>query len=322
MRRHKLKIGVAIVVVASLAIGYAWFGRGFAIEREGLRRQFELWRAGVQEIQLGSLHAYERNHCAKKTATASPVCRCVVLIHGMADEGLTWRRLLVAEGATWKIPVRLVALDLPAAGKSPPPVQPEDFRVRRLAQTVSASLAKLEGCDERVIVGNSLGGWVASWLALDHPALASRLLLLSPAGIRAFSATRDPNDPVAKLFREPTVEGLKEFQARAYYKPRPLPDEVWKLAVERMKSAPTAGGLAAQTPEDYLDANLSQLRVPTMILWGEADRIIPLEQGRIFKDLVPGAVFQSIAECGHLPQKECPQVVIQALHQLAALGLM
>jgi pimeloyl-ACP methyl ester carboxylesterase len=122
------------------------------------------------------------------------------------------------------------------------------------------------------------------------------------------------------MFAQPSVESLKEFQKRAYFKGRELPDYVWRAAVERMKSSNARQVIEAQTPEDFLDERLPSLRKPVFLLWGKADRISPIATGQRFKALLRNPIWQDAPDCGHLPQKECPLEVIRAIGSMVTYG--
>lgn len=72
----------------------------------------------------------------------------------------------------------------------------------------------------------------------------------------------------------------------------------------------------AQMDQRYTDAiepRFAQMRVPTLILWGEADRWIPIAQGRRLQALIPGARFEAVPQAGHLVQEDAPEAIVAAL---------
>jgi pimeloyl-ACP methyl ester carboxylesterase len=70
---------------------------------------------------------------------------------------------------------------------------------------------------------------------------------------------------------------------------------------------------SARRNEDTIDGQLGKLAVPTLIVWGEQDRLIPLAQGRRFARDIRGSTLHVIPDCGHVPQFECPEAFNQAL---------
>ena len=174
----------------------------------------------------------------------------------------------------------------------------ESVRIGRGASSV---------CAENVLVGNSFGGWVATLIALRSPARYRSLLLLAPGG------TTGADEAGKDLFREPNVESLKDFQARAYFRPRELSDTEWKYAVRRLEGSGVGEIRSAQVAEDRLDGKLRELKVETTLVWGEADRILPRSTLQVFEKNVRGIRVRTLSECGHLPQKECPEKLAAVL---------
>lgn len=297
---------VGIGISALLVYAVLFF---FPLQLAELSSRYEFWKVGVQVVSSGQLRGFVQDHCEGKKD-----CTCVAMIHGLADNALTWKKILLWPKNGWLVPVKLYAFDLPGSGGSPAPLDPaRDYRVRNQARAVREALEPL--CNHWIVAGNSLGGWVASWLALDWPEGVSKLILMDSAGLKTLS---DPRE--LEAFRDPTVEALKEFQKRAYYKGRELPESVWRAAADRMKQSNARQVLEAQTPEDYLDGRVSTLRRPTLLLWGQADQLTPVSHGLELKSQIPGAVWIEVPECGHLPQKECPLDVIRAIGKMVSFG--
>jgi pimeloyl-ACP methyl ester carboxylesterase len=141
-------------------------------------------------------------------------------------------------------------------------------------------------------------------------------LLADAAGLRADA------ESASKTLAAPTVEALKDFQQRAYFRPRRLTDFEWQLAAERLARSPVSVLRQSQVADDFLDGKLASIHVPTVLLWGAADQIIPVTHGMLMARLIPGASWRLIPECGHLPQKECPEAVVQGLTDLVRFGAM
>jgi pimeloyl-ACP methyl ester carboxylesterase len=309
--------------VAALGIAfyasYAGFVRFWPLEAARWSTYWELRSGNVETIVAGGLHGYYRDTCAPGSKAEFGKCSCLVLVHGLGDEALTWKRILLMEPKEWANGVRLYAFDLPGSGSSEPPLFEKDYRVRKMAEHLGQALDAVQGCDRWIAVGNSLGGWVASWLALDWgKTKVNRLILVDSAGLKASTQAEGG----ASLLGEPTIASLKEFQKRAYFKPRPIPEHIWRAIAARAAQGNSRKVIAAQTEEDFLDTYLPALRRPTFVFWGTADRVIPLEQGRYLTTLIPGAQLHQAPDCGHLPQKECPAALMKTLNGVIRFGTM
>jgi pimeloyl-ACP methyl ester carboxylesterase len=293
----------------SILLGLGGIALGFYLkpfEAAALLQKLALRRGGVARVQAGSLAAYEKDLCEP----AKP-CRCVALIHGLGDSALTWDNVLLGRGGAAPPPVgyRLLAVELPGSEGSAAPSSPDGYRIPALADAVRASLEPR--CPEWTVAGNSLGGWVAAWLAVQWPQGVRRLILINAAGLA------DPTGvelETARVLEAPTVATLKAFMLRAYHTPRWIPERAWPSAVASIRARPAAAIVAALREEDLLDRRAREIRAPTRVLWGASDRAIPEAVGRGFARLIPGARFELLPKCGHLPQRECPAAVTAALY--------
>jgi pimeloyl-ACP methyl ester carboxylesterase len=291
-----------LAVVAVLAV------RVYPLEYSSLRARYKLWTQGVRTIDAQGMHG---DHQASECAPGGKEdCACVVLLHGLGDSASTWSRLYAGPPGGWKTRTQLLAWDLPGFGRSEKLADPIGYRARLLAKRVLEATRPL--CSRATVVGNSFGGWVAAWIALEDPEFAQRLVLIGPAGFKL---------PEKQTLSEQTsVESLKDFQKRAYHKPRELPDYVWEAAARRAREGASGSVSRAQTEEDVLATRLKALRVPTVVVLGMSDRVIDPAHVRGIAALIPGAILREVPECGHLPQKECPAAVFQAIQEVAALG--
>jgi pimeloyl-ACP methyl ester carboxylesterase len=312
-RRRVVAIAVILAVCGLVgAAGWRVVSRRYPLELAEYKGRYELWREDIHEVQLGPLHGYVRDECGRESPKQS--CNCTVFIHGLADNALTWKKLLSVPRNGWSAPMKLYAVDLPGSGKSPPPADPGQYRIRRQAELLHTVLAP--ECQSWIVVGNSMGGWIAAWLALDWPAGVRRLMLVDSAGLKPDTAQAHG------LFSRPTVESMKDFQRKAYRYPRELPDYVWAEVVERMKASNSRQIEAAFDPDDYLDGKLGLIHRPTLLLWGLADGITPVTQGKRMHEAIPSSAWREVKDCGHLPQKECPLNVVNALRELVDAGGM
>jgi pimeloyl-ACP methyl ester carboxylesterase len=158
---------------------------------------------------------------------------------------------------------------------------------------------------ERVrVVGTSMGGWIAAEVATRWPTRFEKMVLVDAVGLRVEGASygplweygseperlrpwlfADPESPIARM----CVRSLAEM-------PEPL-------LLLQMKAA-EAGARVMWRPylhNPKLRGRLARIRVPTLVLWGEQDRLAPLAYGRAYAAGIPGARLEIIPDCGHLP---------------------
>jgi len=299
VKRAGIVFVLTVLIVAGAAAGAAYYA---PLQTHMAMRRLALWRAGVTRVAVGPLLAYELNGCRPGEA-----CRCVALVHGMGDTALTWDKTMLGIGGASRPPegTLLLAVDMPGTEGSPPAA---DYGIRAQARVLRAALEPR--CPEWTVAGNSLGGWISGWLAVDWPAGVRRLVLVNAAGLS------DPDGhalEAAKVLAEPTIEAMKIFNMKANGRPRPVPERAWAPAVAGIRSRPTRAILAALKLEDVLDKRLKDVKADTTIVWGEADGVLPASFARRFAAGVRGARVEMIPGCGHLPQQECPSSVSRAL---------
>lgn len=257
---------------------------------------------GVRTVSLGPLESLLYDRCAE----GAP-CRCVALIHGLGDFAPTWGKAMLSapEG------VRVYAPNMPGTEGSPRPSRPELWRIPAMAGTLESALRSEPRCRSWTLAGNSLGGWSASWLALNWPDGVEKLVLLDSAGLKDPSGVSRES---AKALAEPTIEGLKEFSRRAYHNSRSIPERIWPEALARIVRRGTYEIATNVADEDFLDGRLAALKMPVTVIWGESDRIIPPAQAERFKAEIPQAKLVLEPNCGHLPQKECPGSLLAEIY--------
>jgi pimeloyl-ACP methyl ester carboxylesterase len=234
----------------------------------------------------------------------------VVLLHGTNDQAGLWWQVVRDLGAQY----RFVIPDMPGHGESDPATGPLDLgmmlaAVESLAETVSPE-------EPFVLVGNSMGGWVALLYALEHPERVSHLVLESAGGI-----SLDPDFEPPALVPRTREEARIAFDA-AIGPDGLVPDAVLDDFVRRAPFSEAARMLEAGFERYILDDRIAGVRVPVTLIWGDADGVLPLSFGRRMASMIPGSVLHAIPGCGHIPHNECAKEFVTlleaSLHQDAA----
>ena len=290
-------------LIAGLIILIASWAYMNPIEWTEMKARFQFRRdTNAVAIELSGLSGFM--HLEKP---GEPLRDCWLFIHGMGDSLITWKKLIpiVSKDSSW------IALDLPGQGGNRKERDSNEYRVSKTVERILAGLAEdpqiQKTCEQYRVVANSFGGWIALKMALTHPTKVHQLILLGGVGVKS------PELPKLPIFGAPTVEALKDFQAKAYFKPRELPDSIWEAATEKAKKSEAGRIREAQGEDEYLDRRLSALRTETLYLRGDADRIVPEYYAKVLVSQIPGAKLETLSECGHMPQKECPEKVARVL---------
>jgi len=238
----------------------------------------------------------------------------ILLVHGTSASLHTWQGW--AEGLRGQR--RVVRFDLPGFGLTGPNRQ-NDYSIERYVLFVRSVAARL-GIDRFVIAGNSLGGQVAWATALALPGRVQGLILVDAAGYGASLAGSGKDVPlVFKVARMPVLRtvaqhalprGLVEMSLRRLYgDPGKVTPQLVDLAMDMARREGNRAALGRHLeqlgtrPDPAL---LRKLEVPTLILWGERDRLLPPALGERFARDIPGARLVLLEGLGHMPQEEDP----------------
>jgi pimeloyl-ACP methyl ester carboxylesterase len=176
----------------------------------------------------------------------------------------------------------------------------------------------LEALDLRevTVIGCSMGGWLAAEIAVKSTARIARLVLVDPIGIKVSDRlTRDIIDIFATDAAE--LERIAVHDPRNALDLATLSDE----ALELMARNREAAALFLWEPyahDPKLPRRLHRIDVPTLLLWGESDRIVTPAYGRAYAKLIPHARFELIPAAGHAPHIEQPDAFVK--HVVQFLG--
>jgi pimeloyl-ACP methyl ester carboxylesterase len=164
------------------------------------------------------------------------------------------------------------------------------------------------------LIGHSLGGWIAAELAIRNCSRLASLTLIAPAGTRVKGVPSgdnfiwDPEESVRNLFHD------QRFADRILSHTET--DEEADLALNSRFMAARLGW-EPRWVDPALKNWLHRIQVPTLVLWGENDKLLPKSYASTWQDSIPDSRAAVIPECGHLPQIEKPAVT--ASHILAFL---
>lgn len=246
----------------------------------------------------------------------------VLFIHGLGSYLKFWRYQLDAFAAQG---YRVIAVDLPGYGKSDKPAS-FPYTMEAMGDAVHELAQKL-GVQQPILVGHSMGGQTALSYALRYPEDVKALVLTSPAGFEKFSAREKAW--FKRSFSTALIKGSPE--AAIWGSVRQSNFERWRpelnwLIEERVRVAKspefdsyayanvrTVDGLAHN---DFVRDSLHRVSVPTLIIYGEDDRLIPnpfLHGGEVADIMryghenIPGSKRVGLERCGHTVQMDCPQ---------------
>jgi pimeloyl-ACP methyl ester carboxylesterase len=232
----------------------------------------------------------------------------VVLLHGTSASLHTWDGWVDVLAPAR----RVVRVDLPGFGLTGP-APDGDYRIERYVEFVIALLDTL-GIERCVVAGNSFGGWIAWETALAQPGRVGVLILVDSAGYPLESQSvpigfRIARIPLLNRLMEVTLpRGVIESSLRNTYGD---PSRVTPELVDRYYELTLREGNRAALAKRFADgrhsgnsARLAELQVPTLILWGGRDRLIPPAYGEQFRSDIAGSRLVVFPALGHVPHEE------------------
>jgi pimeloyl-ACP methyl ester carboxylesterase len=236
----------------------------------------------------------------------------LLFVHGL---GGAWQNWLLNMPA-FMDSHRVVALDLPGFGESEMP--PGELTIQGMARVVDDVCRQLE-LDSAVVVGNSMGGFVAAELALEFPTRVRRLVLVSAAGVSTEYLQREPVVAMARLW----AAGTSQFGAQVdavVRRPRlrrmffqvvvRYPEKLSvPLTYELARGAGKPGFIPALSSllGYSFRERLAQIEVPVLIVWGRNDLLVPVGDAERFEELIgPNARKVIFDDTGHLAMLERP----------------
>lgn len=186
--------------------------------------------------------------------------------------------------------------------------RPESLRsVQGLAALYISLLDDLD-VREVTVIGNSVGGWIAAEMALLDSTRIGRIVLMNATGIHV------PDHPIADV----SAMNIDQILAMSYHNPTAfridpstMTPESLAIAAGNRSTLAIYGGPTSSSSD--LRERLSHLAVPTLVLWGESDRIVEPGYGRAYRDAIPNAEFHLLAHTGHMPHIESPDLVLSAV---------
>ena len=252
----------------------------------------------------------------------------LLLIHGMAGSSATWREVMPALSRLHTV----IAPDLLGHGESAKPV--EDYSLEGFADGLHGLMAALD-IEKATIIGQSLGGGIAMQLAYQHPGCCERLVLVGSGGL---------GEEVSWMLRLLTLPGAERVMPLIFLRPvrdvgnvisrglrrlgvhAPHAEEEWRGYVSltdpdrrnafvRILNSVVGPGGQTVSARDRLSL---AAHVPTLIVWGRRDRIIPVSHAVAAHHALPGSRLEIFEHSGHFPHTEEPGRFVDVLEDFLA----
>ena len=238
--------------------------------------------------------------------------RHILFIHGLGSSADRWLGIPSALSANF----HTVSLDLPGFGESDKPAT-MDYTIENFRKTVVDFINELAINDTKTsIIGHSLGGYIAAEVAVENKNMVERLVLIDSSGM-----LKKPTpllEEYLKVAINPTKDKVRKVFEQMVADPTRIPSKLVEGFISRI-NLPNAKYAFKSTLANSTNTQIGLGRlklidhIPTLILWGSEDRVIPPEHSRLFKEGIANSHIEIIPDAGHAPFAEKPDQVCEIL---------
>jgi abhydrolase domain-containing protein 6 len=230
----------------------------------------------------------------------------ILLVHGFNADKDNWTKFAEPLVKNYHV----VAVDLPGFGESSR-IEAESYNIASQAKKLNRIVETL-GLKQFHIGGNSMGGAISGKYAVEYPEKVLSLALLNTAGIPSAqkSEFRIRAEKGDNLLLVRTPEDFKKMIEFAFVKPPPIPGRIIDYLTEQaIMNRDFSDMIFKQlAKEEYsLEEELFKIKVKTIVIWGNKDRIIHVSSTDVIKKKMPDAKIVILENCGHLPMIERPE---------------
>ncbi len=268
------------------------------LDRAGLEAKYSSSPADFQQMAGLRLHLRD---------TGPRDAPAVILLHGFGASLHSWDGWAVVLSSHF----RVIRFDLPGFGLTGPDPT-GDYSDARSFQVLNAVMDRL-GIAHATLIGNSLGGRIAWGFAAAYPQRVDKLVLVSPDGFASpgFAYGRKPDVPfLVRLLPFTLPRPLVRMNlAPAFGDPAALTEESLTRYRDLMLAPGVRRAMLARMEQVMLEPpepELRRIRAPTLLVWGEADAMIPLRNAQDYLGAIPASRLVTFPGLGHLPQEEAP----------------
>jgi pimeloyl-ACP methyl ester carboxylesterase len=245
----------------------------------------------------------------------------VLCVHGLGANLFTWRHFV----APFSQKNKLILVDLRGFGASPKPLD-NHYSIEQHAEDIYQIISKND-LKNLTLIGNSLGGAISLLVALrlceEESRRLARLVLIDAGAYKEYlpGYLKLMRTFVGKLVVDLTPVNLAvKFVLKAsYYDKSKVTEEQLRAYAEPLASKGGRHGLLETSRQcvpansDEVVAKLGHITVPTLILWGRQDEVIPLIVGELLDQAIPDSTLEVFEQCGHVPQEEKPSETIASI---------
>ena len=309
--------GLALVLAAVVFFALVGLVLTWAPDRPVSELKSRWAQAPSQFVAVGGMQVHLRDEGPRDDPTP------IVLLHGTSASLHTWQGWTEALRGQR----RVIRFDLPGFALTGPHPQ-DDYSIDAYARFVVAMLDQL-GVQKVVLGGNSLGGQIAWATAAANPQRVERLVLVDSAGYPfepksipiGFKIARIP--ALAPLMQNTLPRGMVESSVRNVYgDPAKVTPELVDLYYDMTVREGNRRALGKRLAQPMASApeRIASLKMPTLIIWGGQDRLIPPDNAAKFAKDIAGSELVMFDALGHVPHEEDPAATVAAAKKFLGLN--
>ena len=238
--------------------------------------------------------------------------RHILFIHGLGSSSDRWLGIPDALSENF----HTIALDLPGFGESSKPVT-MNYTIQNFRENIVDFINKLGINDGKTsIVGHSLGGYIAAEVTIENKNLVERLVLIDSSGM-----LKKPTpllEEYLQVAMDPTADKVRKVFEQMVADPARIPSKLVDGFIARINS-PNAKYAFKSTLQNSANTQIGLERleliedIPTLIIWGIKDKVIPTNHSEFFKEAIKNSRIEIIQDAGHAPFAEKPDQVCEIL---------
>lgn len=241
----------------------------------------------------------------------------LLFLHGLGSSSDRWIDIPEALSRYY----HTIAVDLIGFGGSDSPRL--NYTINRFRKFVLDFMRTIQIDDGRTtIIGHSLGGYIAAEIAVENKNMIEKLVLIDSSG------TLDRPTPLLEQYLDAALSASHEKVKRVFEQLVAQPWRVFPILVDIFINRINRPGAKHAFESAFLNSTTTQIGldrlkrtrdVPTLIIWGENDNLIPIEHSKVFKESISNAYLEIVQDAGHAPFAEKPAVVSEIIHEFFRL---
>jgi pimeloyl-ACP methyl ester carboxylesterase len=225
----------------------------------------------------------------------------LILLHGLGGSTQVWQFNIAPLAEKYHV----IVPDQIGFGKSDKPLV--NYRIRTYVDFLDQFCKELK-IERATLIGNSMGGWIATMFTAAFPDRVDKLVLVDAAG---YAPPKDLDTRTFFGLNPTTREGMKILAGKVFYNKAFLTDAAIDQAIAARLAAGDGYTINSITEsiirgEDFLDDIAKTVKRPTLIVWGRQDGLVSLAEGERFNKDIAGSKMVVIDQCGHVPNVEKP----------------